>query len=86
MQRLIREAGDEMKPEDLQSFQDAFEKGELLKPEVPGHTIARFVVNPHHDFTGKFLKWVHQEKKVYEESANSEPRVTGPELAPFRDE
>jgi len=58
MQRLIREAGDAMKPSDLQGFKDAFEKGDLLKPELPGHTIARFVVNPRRDFTGKFLKCV----------------------------
>lgn len=59
MQRLIREAGSEMKPSDLQDFKEVFERGDLLKPEVPGHTIARFVVNPQRDLTGKFLKWVH---------------------------
>lgn len=59
MQRLIREAGNEMKPSDLQDFKEVFERGDLLKPEVPGHTIARFVVNPQRDLTGKFLKWVH---------------------------
>jgi hypothetical protein len=57
MQRELRDSGAAMKATDRQSFVDAFEKGELIRPEVPGGALARLVVQPARELSGKFLKY-----------------------------
>ncbi|SPO00192.1 related to human corticosteroid 11-beta-dehydrogenase [Cephalotrichum gorgonifer] len=56
MQRLIRESADEMNPDQRRTFTEAFEKGEILKPETIADAYARFVVGPDRSLTGKFLR------------------------------
>lgn len=58
MQRLIREAGDEMNQDERRTFAEAFEQGTLGKPEKVAETYARFVVQPRRELTGKLLKYV----------------------------
>lgn len=65
MQRLIRETGDEMNPEQRRTFTEAFEKGEILKPEAVADTYARFVVGPQRDLTGKLLRITAPELAPY---------------------
>lgn len=59
MQRLIREAGDEMNQDERRTFSEAFDKGELGTPEGVAVTYARFVVEPRRELTGKLIKYVH---------------------------
>ena len=59
MQALLRAAGKEsMNKAQYDSFVDAFEQGQLLKPEQPGHVIAEFVARPDRALTGQCLKYV----------------------------
>ncbi|KAK1990499.1 short-chain dehydrogenase [Colletotrichum falcatum] len=69
MQKLIREAGSgHMAAEDHASFVSAFDKGELFRPEQPGNVMARFVVRPQHDLSGKYLKWQAGELSAYQDA------------------
>ncbi|ODH24408.1 hypothetical protein ACO22_05323 [Paracoccidioides brasiliensis] len=38
-------------------FVDAYKEGKLLKPEQPGHVIAKLVLDAPHALSGKFLTW-----------------------------
>lgn len=38
------------------TFTDAFEQGQLLKPEQPGNVIADFVAKPSKELSGKVLR------------------------------
>ncbi|KAM0326203.1 hypothetical protein ACHAQA_006800 [Verticillium albo-atrum] len=68
MQKLIREGGkDAMDAQDHSSFSSAFDKGELFKPEQPGHVMARFVADPDHSLTGRVLKWQASELAAYQD-------------------
>lgn len=58
MQKLIREAGDEMNQEERKTFSDAFDKGQLGTPEGVAVTYARFVVEPLRELNGKLVKYV----------------------------
>ncbi|EFQ32777.1 short chain dehydrogenase [Colletotrichum graminicola M1.001] len=69
MQKLIRETGSgHMADDDHASFVSAFDKGELFKPEQPGNVMARFVVKPQHDLSGKYLKWQAGELSAYQDA------------------
>ena len=58
MQALIRSQGKEiMDPAQYDTFVKAFEGGTLLKPEQPGYVMAKFVSQPQHDLSGKFLRY-----------------------------
>jgi NAD(P)-dependent dehydrogenase (short-subunit alcohol dehydrogenase family) len=58
MQRSIREVHHEtMSAKDREKFSDLKEKGGLLKPEQPGHVIARLAVGAGKELSGKFLTW-----------------------------
>ena len=81
MQRELRDAGTAMKPSDRQSFVDAFEQGELIKPEVPGSAVARLVVDPPRELSGKFLKYVS--RSLLSWSTLSGSRLMAPELASY---
>lgn len=57
MQAVIREQGKEtMDKTQHQSFVDALEQGDLLRPEQPGNVIAKFVANPLHKLSGQYVK------------------------------
>ncbi|KAL7948541.1 hypothetical protein V8C42DRAFT_314798 [Trichoderma barbatum] len=58
MQATLRLKGkDTMDEKQYQSFVDAFQQGELLKPEQPGAVIAKFVANPSRELSGQYLGW-----------------------------
>ncbi|KAM0495215.1 hypothetical protein ACHAP6_001751 [Verticillium nonalfalfae] len=68
MQKLIREGGkDAMNAKDHSAFSSAYDNGELVKPEQPGHVMARFVIDPDHSLTGKVLKWQASELAAYQD-------------------
>lgn len=56
MQGVLRAEGkDTMDETQYQGFVDAFNSGALLKPEQPGHVMARFVASPRKELSGKFF-------------------------------
>lgn len=59
MQAQIRSAGkDTMDKTQFDDFVNAFEQGQLLKPEQPGHVMARVVVDPIKELSGQNLRCV----------------------------
>lgn len=59
MQAVLRASGkDTMNKAQYETFVEAFEQGKLLKPEQPGHVVARFVAGPQKDLSGQSLKYV----------------------------
>lgn len=57
MQRTLREHGrGVMKADEYASFVDAFEKGELFRPEQPAGVVAKMVADPPRELSGKFVK------------------------------
>ncbi|XWW98358.1 hypothetical protein V2A60_006358 [Cordyceps javanica] len=68
MQQLIRDTGSNtMDKAVYDTFVQAKEKGELLKPEQPGNVIARFVASPSKELSGKFTGWNSPELAAYQE-------------------
>lgn len=58
MQGVLRSAGrDSMDKAQYESFAKAYEEGTLLRPEQPGHVMARFVANPLKELSGKFFTY-----------------------------
>lgn len=59
MQKLLREQGKGlMSDADHANFLEVFEKGELNKPEGPGHVLAQLALEATADLSGKFLAYV----------------------------
>lgn len=57
MQAVIREKGKEtMEKAAHQSFVNALEQGDLLRPDQPGNVIAKFVANPLHKLSGQYIR------------------------------
>lgn len=57
MQREIREEHQtNMPPEAYKKFDEAHKNAKLLKPEVPGHIIARLVLDAPKKLSGRFIK------------------------------
>jgi len=84
MQRVLREEGKAVMAEkDYAGFVEAFEGGQLFRPDEPGHVIARFVVDPQEALSGKHLKYASQ-SNLPETDANCR-RFQAPELAAYRD-
>ncbi|KAM4063732.1 short chain dehydrogenase [Hirsutella rhossiliensis] len=68
MQSVIRAAGKEvMDKAQYDNFVDAYQQGKLLKPEQPGHVVAKFVARPRKDLSGNFLNWNSPELAAYQE-------------------
>ncbi|KAM3454149.1 hypothetical protein MY3296_003204 [Beauveria thailandica] len=68
MQQLIRDTGsDTMDKAVYDTFVRAKETGGLLRPEQPGNAIARFVVSPSKELSGKFTGWNSPELAAYQE-------------------
>ncbi|KAA8647044.1 hypothetical protein EYZ11_010202 [Aspergillus tanneri] len=58
MQREIREDhATTLDPQFHAIFTTVHKDGKLLKPEQPGHVMARLVINAPNSLTGKFLSW-----------------------------
>ncbi|KKZ62441.1 hypothetical protein EMCG_03143 [[Emmonsia] crescens] len=58
---------DVLGPVDGQRFLDAYNKGKLLKPEQPGHVIAKLVLDAPQELSGKFLTWNVPELAAFQE-------------------
>lgn len=57
MQGQLRSEGkDSMDKAQYDTFVRDFEQGTLLKPSQPGNVMAKFLVNPQKDLSGKFIK------------------------------
>ncbi|KAF4982327.1 hypothetical protein FZEAL_2026 [Fusarium zealandicum] len=68
MQGVLRSQGkDTMDKAQYDSFTEAKEKGILLKPEQPGHVMAKFVADPLKDLSGKFFSWNSPEVEAFQE-------------------
>ena len=68
MQRDIREKHNkEMDETDAARFAELKASGGLLKPEQPGHVMARMVLDAPKELSGKFLSWNAEELKAFQE-------------------
>ncbi|KPM36167.1 hypothetical protein AK830_g10410 [Neonectria ditissima] len=68
MQGVLRSAGKTtMDKPQYDTFTEAFDKGTLLRPEQPGHVMAKFVANPLKDLSGKTFTWNSPEVAAYQE-------------------
>lgn len=68
MQQDIREKHHTaMYPNDRAKFAELKKTGGLLRPEQPGHVMARLVLSASRDLSGKFLSWNADELKGYQE-------------------
>ena len=47
-----------MDEKDVARFQTLHQEGQLLKPEQPGHVIARLALNASRQLSGRFLEYV----------------------------
>ncbi|KAJ2902765.1 putative short-chain dehydrogenase [Zalerion maritima] len=71
MQKTLREKGKGfMDDSAYQTFVDAFNSGDLFKPEQPGGVMARLVVGPDKGLSGKFLKWSDAELAAYQDKSS----------------
>lgn len=68
MQRDIREKHNKaMDEQDAARFAELKATGGLLKPEQPGHVMAKLVLDAPKDLSGKFLSWNAEELKAFQE-------------------
>ncbi|KXL45821.1 hypothetical protein M433DRAFT_159911 [Acidomyces richmondensis BFW] len=67
MQREIRERHHEyMDAKDVEKFRGLKERGGLLRPEQPGHVMARLVVRPPKELSGNFVDWNSEDLREYQ--------------------
>ena len=58
MQRELREVhSSQMTEKDAAKFHTLHKEGGLLKPEQPGHVMARLVLDPPKNLSGQFLRY-----------------------------
>ena len=68
MQREIRENHNTAMDEaDAARFAELKKTGGLLKPEQPGHVMAKMAIDPPRELSGKFLSWNAEELKAFQE-------------------
>lgn len=68
MQRDIREKHNTfMDAKDTSKFAELKKTGGLLRPEQPGHVMAKLVLDAPSELSGKFLTWNAEELKSYQE-------------------
>lgn len=68
MQQAIREVHSaNMKEEDAAKFHELHKEGQLLKPEQPGHVIAKLSLEAPKELSGKFLSWNDEELAAFQE-------------------
>ncbi|PGH23023.1 hypothetical protein AJ80_02938 [Polytolypa hystricis UAMH7299] len=58
---------DVLGPEHGARFANAHKEGKLLRPELPGHVIAKLVLDAPHELSGKFLTWNVPELAAFQE-------------------
>ncbi|KAF2814405.1 NAD(P)-binding protein [Mytilinidion resinicola] len=69
MQREIRELHHRaMDKKDAEKFASLHSSGTLLKPEQPGHVIARLALDAPNDLSGKFLNWNDKDLAKFQET------------------
>ena len=56
MQAEIRGLNQVMDAQDAQKFKSLHEEGKLLRPEQPGHVMARLAITAEKELSGKFLR------------------------------
>ncbi|KAF2761365.1 NAD(P)-binding protein [Pseudovirgaria hyperparasitica] len=67
MQRDIREKHQStMSQKDYEKFSALKTTGKLLKPEQPGHVIAKLAIDAPKELSGKFLSWNAEDLKAYQ--------------------
>ncbi|QIW94578.1 hypothetical protein AMS68_000096 [Peltaster fructicola] len=67
MQQDIREKHHGvMDASDAAKFAELKKSGGLLKPEQPGHVMAKLILDPPKDLSGKFLTWNAEELRAYQ--------------------
>lgn len=72
MQKSIREVHHEvMDAKDAAKFAELKSTGGLLKPEQPGHVMARLSLDAPTDLSGKFLTWVVSDRRCYDADSSS---------------
>jgi NAD(P)-dependent dehydrogenase (short-subunit alcohol dehydrogenase family) len=68
MQREIREKHNGvMEGKDAARFKELKETGGLLRPEQPGHVMAKLVLDAPRELSGKFLTWNAEELKAFQD-------------------
>ena len=68
MQRDIREKHNKaMDASDAKKFAELKSSGSLLKPEQPGHVMAKLVLDGPKELSGRFLQWNAEELKAFQE-------------------
>jgi len=69
MQREIRELHHRtMDKKDADKFASLKSSGTLLKPELPGHVIARLALDAPNDLSGRFLNWNDKDLVKFQEA------------------
>lgn len=69
MQREIREEHHErMSEKDHIKFANLKNEGELLRPEQPGHVIAKLALQGGSELSGKFLTWNDASLKAFQDN------------------
>ncbi len=67
MQQDIREKHDKaMEANDAKKFAELKSSGSLLRPEQPGHVIAKLVLESPNELSGQFLQWNGEELKAFQ--------------------
>jgi hypothetical protein len=56
-----------MDEQDAARFAELKATGGLLKPEQPGHVMAKLVLEAPKELSGKFLSWNAEELKAFQE-------------------
>ncbi|PLB44960.1 short-chain dehydrogenase [Aspergillus steynii IBT 23096] len=68
MQREIREDhATNLDAEFHSKFTTLHKEGNLLKPEQPGHVIAKLVIDAPNSLTGRYLRWSHEDLAAFQE-------------------
>jgi NAD(P)-dependent dehydrogenase (short-subunit alcohol dehydrogenase family) len=68
MQREIREVhASAMSEKDSEKFRGLKSGGQLLRPEQPGHVIARLAVGAGSELSGRFLSWNDEALGAFQE-------------------
>lgn len=67
MQKAIREEHfGKMDQKDVKKFGGLYERGELLKPEQPGHVMAKMVLDAPRELGGRFLRFVTHTDETFQ--------------------
>ena len=66
MQREIREVHKDSMGDENKKFQELHQTGKLLKPEQPGHVLAKLSLKAPKEFNGQFLSWDSPELKAFQ--------------------